>query len=114
MRIDDRMDGDVLMLSVRDRRLDARNAAALKDAIAAFVTAGSESIVLDLSDVEFIDSSGLGAIMSALKLLGRKGDLVIAAPREPVEALFKLTRMDQVFRIYPSAAEARQALSAHT
>lgn len=114
MRIDDRVDGDVLMLSVRERRLDARNAPALKETIAGFVSAGSEWIVLDLSDVEFIDSSGLGAIMTALKLLGRKGDIAIAGAREPVEALFRLTRMDQVFRMFPTAADARLALSART
>lgn len=112
MRIDERVAGDVLVLSVKERRVDARSAPALKERIAAFVSGGSEWIVLDISDVEFIDSSGLGAIVSALKLLGRKGDIVIAGSREPVAALFKLTRMDKVFRMFPTADDAQQALSA--
>lgn len=114
MRIEDRVVGDVLVLAVKDRRVDARGAPALKERIAEFVSAGSEWIVLDLSDVEFIDSSGLGAIVSALKLLGRRGDIVIAGSREPVAALFSLTRMDKVFRMFPTADEARQALAART
>lgn len=112
MRIDDRLAGDVLVLSIRERRIDARSAQALKAAVSGFVSGGAEWIVLDLAEVEFIDSSGLGAIVSALKLLGRKGDLVIASAREPVVALFQLTRMDKVFRMFPDADVAQQALAA--
>lgn len=114
MRTDERVIDDVLVLSIRERRVDARSAPALKERIASFVTAGSEWIVLDMSEVEFIDSSGLGAIMSALKLLGRKGDLVVAGAREPVISLFKLTRMDKVFLMFGTTDEARQALAART
>ena len=111
MRIEDRVEGEVLVLEVRDKRVDARNAPDLKEKIAGFVSKGHEWIVLDLKDVEFVDSSGLGAIVSGLKLLGHKGDLVISGARDNVVALFKLTRMDKVFRLFPSAAEARQALA---
>ena len=111
MRTDERVIDDVLVLSIRERRVDARSAPALKERIASFVTAGSEWIVLDMSEVEFIDSSGLGAIMSALKLLGRKGDLVVAGAREPVISLFRLTRMDKVFLMFGTTDEARQALA---
>lgn len=114
MRIDSRTEGDVMILQAKDKRIDARSAPDLKEKIGGFVSAGSEWLVLDLSEVEFVDSSGLGAIVSALKLLGRKGDLVIAGAREPVQALFKLTRMDKVFRMFPTADEARQALAART
>lgn len=112
MHIEERSDGDVVVLYVRERRIDARAAPALKEKIGSFVTGGSEWIVLDLSEVEFIDSSGLGAIVSALKLLGRKGDLVISGAREPVLALFRITRMDKVFRLFPTTDEAQQALAA--
>lgn len=112
MRIEERTEADVLVLSVKDARLDARTAPDLKGRLVGYVGQGFDWIVLDLSDVEFVDSSALGAIVSGLKALGRKGDLVIAGAREPVMALFKLTRMDKVFRLFPTTAEAQQALGA--
>lgn len=110
MNLDDRTEGDVLVVTVKDRRIDARSAPELKEKIGGYVSRGSEWIVLDLTNVEFVDSSGLGAIVSGLKLLGRKGDLVISGARENVTALFKLTRMDKVFRMFETAGEAAQAL----
>jgi anti-sigma B factor antagonist len=111
MRIEDRTEGEVLILEVKERRVDARSAPDLKEKISGFVSKGHEWIVLDISDVEFVDSSGLGAIVSGLKLLGHKGDLVISGAKDNVTALFKLTRMDKVFRLFPTTAEAQQALS---
>ena len=111
MRVEDSAEGDVLTLTVKERRLDAHNAPDLKLKVASFIAQGFEWIVLDLSEVEFVDSTGLGAIVSGLKQLGRKGDLVISEPRETVAGLFKLTRMDKVFRMYATTAEARQALA---
>jgi anti-sigma B factor antagonist len=112
MRIDSRAEGDIMVLEVKDRRIDARSAPDLKQKIGTFVSDGAEWLILDLADVEFVDSSGLGAIVSALKLLGRRGDLVISGAREPVQALFKLTRMDKVFRMFGTVQEAQQALAA--
>ncbi len=103
-------DGDVLIVSIHDRRLDARAAPELKTSLAGFAGAGWEWIALDLSDVEFVDSSALGAIVSGLKTLGRTGDLVIAGAQPGVTALFALTRMDKVFRMFPSASDAVAAL----
>ncbi len=112
MRFTEVITGDVVVLTAREPRLDARNAPQLKAAIAAAVERGHAWIALDLSEVDFVDSSALGAIVSGLKLLGRKGDLVISGAREPVAALFRLTRMDKVFRMFPSVDEACQGLSA--
>jgi anti-sigma B factor antagonist len=61
--------------------------------------------------VRFIDSSGLGAIVSMLKLIGREGDLVLCGVTDPVMSLFKLTRMDRVFQMFPSEHDALAALA---
>ncbi len=63
-------------------------------------------IVLDLGQVEFIDSSGLGAIVAAMKQLGpdRRLDLVALNPN--VDKVFRLTRMDSVFRIFDTLEDA--------
>ncbi|GMV21484.1 MAG: hypothetical protein AMXMBFR57_14330 [Acidimicrobiia bacterium] len=103
-------DADVLRVIVHDRRLDARLAPELKAGLAAYISVGWEWIILDLSAVEFADSSALGAIVAALKMLGRSGDLVIAGAQPGVVSLFSLTRMDRVFRMFPDGAQAVAAL----
>jgi anti-anti-sigma factor len=63
--------------------------------------------VFDLSRVPFIDSSGIGTIvrcLSQLKNLG--GTLRLAGVKGMVEGVFKLTQIDKVFEIYPTASEA--------
>lgn len=111
LQLEHTTDADILLLAVKDRRLDARSAPDLKASIASFVASGWQWIVLDLSAVDFVDSSALGAIVSGLKTLGRSGDLVIAGAQPPVNALFALTRMDKVFRMFPTPAAAVAALT---
>lgn len=110
MDIAERADGRVVVATARDARVDARIAGEFKQELLAAVDAGHARIALDLSAVEFIDSSGLGAIVSARKHLGDRGDLVIVGARPAVHNLFRLTRLDQVFRMYGGEADAIAAL----
>lgn len=112
MRIEERNDGPALIIAVKDERIDSRNAGDLNQKIRDSINAGQRWIVLDIGDVEFVDSSGLGSIVSALKLFGDDGDLLISGARQPVLALFKLTRMDKVFRLFATSAEASATAAA--
>lgn len=110
MELTERADGRVLVARTSERRVDARIAADFKQQLLDAVDAGPSLIALDLSDVDFIDSSGLGAIVSALKHVGEGGDLVIVGARPAVLSLFRLTRMDKVVRLYEGEADAIAAL----
>lgn len=111
MEVEHHLDDGVLIVTLVERRLDARSAPSFRDKLVDFINAGHHHIALDLSPVEFIDSSGLGAIISVLKqAVGQQGDLVIYGPRDTVLSLFKLTRLDKVFQILPQQAEAVAAL----
>lgn len=112
MQIQDTKVDDVLVIQPQDKRIDASVATEFKGRIVDWINAGNTRIVLDLSHVDFIDSSGLGAIVSSLKTIGNNGDLVICGIQETVMSLFKLTRMNRVFQIFPSQPEAIKALSA--
>ncbi len=101
--------GEVLVLRVDERRLDARVAVGFKTQAAAMVEGGA-LVVLDLSPVAFMDSSGLGALVGVLKQCGRRGDLALAGVNAPVLELLKLTRMDRVFAIHDSVDAAVAAL----
>lgn len=90
--------------------LDAANVKTFRDAIAP-VLASREFVVLDMSPLNFIDSSGLGALLSCLRTMNTKsGQLRLFGMTKPVKALFELVRMHRIFAIYNSRDEALEDL----
>src|ERR1700678_3376156 len=67
MKLAERKIGTNIVLEVLESRLGADKAAAFKEEVSRHLTAGAASLVLDLSKVDFIDSSGLGAILAIFK-----------------------------------------------
>ena len=106
MRMESEIIGNVLILTPLDRRIEAASSASFKGVMVDWINQGHARIVLDLSNVDFVDSSGLGAIISVLKRLGDEGTLALCQIRKPVLGLFKLTRMDRVFRIFDKREQA--------
>jgi len=106
MEIASRQHGDTQLLEVRATRIDAAAAIGFKDAVRTAVRGGRGRVVLDLSAVEFVDSSGLGAIVAAMKALPNGRQLDLAGLHGAVAQVFRLTRMDQVFAIHDDAAAA--------
>jgi anti-sigma B factor antagonist len=96
------------IVRIHARRLDAAVAIRFKDQFnATAVTgsgAGTDTVILDMQEVEFLDSSGLGAVVAARKMLGEDRTLALAALSPAVEKVMRLTHMDRVFPIYPDAA----------
>ncbi|MCH9670763.1 MAG: STAS domain-containing protein [Gammaproteobacteria bacterium] len=109
MLIEDHNADGILVLKVCDSRVDAHNAAEFKSTVAEFVSNGNNKIALDLSEVEFIDSSGLGAIVAGLKAVGREGSFSIFGLQSATLSMFRMTRMDKVFQIFESESEALAA-----
>lgn len=91
---------------ITNGRLDAALAPQLKQQIAKLIQQGHRYLILDLSQVKFMDSSGLGIIVSILKLLQGQGDLSLCGAKGAVNQLFRLTHMDKVFTIYPDIEQA--------
>jgi anti-sigma B factor antagonist len=101
---------DVTIVVLPGEQLDAGNAKEFKRDIAA-VLEPCRKVVFDLRELRFVDSSGLGAILSCLRQLNAKGgDLKLCEMTKPVRALFELVRMHKIFDIYVTKAEALQAL----
>jgi anti-sigma B factor antagonist len=66
-----------------------------------------ERIVVDLSQVSYIDSAGLAALIEAMqKVEGYGGKFVLAGLQETVRSIFEISRLDQVFQIFPDADTA--------
>jgi anti-sigma B factor antagonist len=110
MRLEEQIEGKALVLKLLDSRFDASTAPSVKERFAVLIREGYQRIALDISEVEFIDSSGLSAAVWALKRLGGDGELVISGPSLTVMSIFRLTRLDKVFRIFPDKELALAAL----
>jgi anti-sigma B factor antagonist len=94
------------IVSVQEPRIDAAVAIEFKDAMRIHTDNGPDLIVLDLSKVDFIDSSGLGAIVAAMKNMGGDRRLALAGLTPTVARVFNLTRMDSVFSVFPTLDDA--------
>jgi anti-anti-sigma factor len=97
-----RADG-VAVLST-DGRLNVVTASSMRQEVQRVVHSGHPRVAVDLAGVEFIDSSGLGALVSALKTARTAGgDLRLAAAREQVTSVLALTNLDRILRVYPTS-----------
>ena len=89
------------VITVQDARIDASVAIQFKDSMRAATDGVDGRVLLDLSQVDFVDSSGLGAIVAAMKHLGGGRRLELTGMTPDVDKVFRLTRMDTVFVIHP-------------
>ena len=95
------------VLRVTEKRIDAHNSPALKDQILELIESGNKRIVVDMSAVRFVDSSGLGVLLSGYRNAAScQGELVLSGLQPQVNSMFELTRLHRVFKIYPSIDEA--------
>ena len=106
MQLNVSQSGTDTIVAVHSSRLDASVAPQFKTDMTAVVNGGARHLVLDMSEVRMIDSSGLGTLVSILKLLNGQGSIVIRGAMPSVLGLFKLTRMDRVFTIEPASTAA--------
>ena len=106
MKVDLHMAGDVMVAAIREPQIDAHTAPALTQLLEAEIDKGQPRVVVDMSEVSFLDSSGLGALIRLLKHLPADGNLALCGCRPPILELLKLTRLDRILMAYPSCGEA--------
>ena len=98
--------GDVAVVLPKAERLDASNVKDFTEGITP-VLASTPKVVLDLSRVQFVDSSGLGVFMLCLKRANAAGgDLKIAGMTKTVRVLFELVRFHKIIEVYNENEEA--------
>ncbi|NJM83219.1 MAG: STAS domain-containing protein [Tabrizicola sp.] len=97
---------NMLVVHVMQDRIDAACALEFKEAMREATAAPSARIVLDLAQVQFLDSSGLGAVVAVMKLLAPNRQLELSGLTATVAKVFRLTRMDTIFTIHTSIEDA--------
>jgi anti-sigma B factor antagonist len=103
---------DVVVLAVPGPSLDASNSKKFKSQILPVVQSAN-NLVFDMSGVQFVDSAGLGAILSCLRQVNATGgDMKVFGLSKGVRALFELVRMHKVVEIHNTREEAVSAFAA--
>ncbi|PWJ14495.1 STAS domain-containing protein [Jannaschia seohaensis] len=100
MEISSEMHGEILALKIKESRLDAAAALSFKEKMRTATASHGGRVVIDMRRVDFLDSSGLGALVAGMKMLdgGRRLELARCGPI--VEKVLRLTRMDSVFVLH--------------
>jgi anti-sigma B factor antagonist len=96
----------VMIAQLQGKALDASNSREFKSAVAPLLNPNTK-LVLDLHKVDFVDSTGLGALVSCLRQAHSfDGEIKLCGLTKPVRALFELVRMHRVFEIFNNSDEA--------
>lgn len=99
--------GDFLIIEVNKRRATLDLAPEMREKIISEINHGRGKIIVNLSYVEFIDSSFLGSLVAGVKLIKEKGGKIIIVGLHPhVRVTFELTHMDKIFPVYTTIEEA--------
>jgi anti-sigma B factor antagonist len=94
-----------LVIRASGDRIDTAGAIKFKDSMRELTQTGDVRVVLDMTTIAFIDSSGLGAVVAALKALGPGRKLELLGLTPTVQKVFRLTRMDSIFTIHTTLPE---------
>jgi anti-anti-sigma factor len=107
MHFDIKKNGKATILKVHDKKLDAAVSPDLKGEFLVLCTAQLKELIIDLSTVEFCDSSGLGALLIAERKMREHGGVVkLAGVQKKILSLIKISHLDRTFQLYDSLAEA--------
>jgi anti-sigma B factor antagonist len=97
---------DTRVLDV-EGEIDVYTSTQLKEAIVSTISEGVTHVVMNLSKVEYLDSTGLGVLIGALKRLREKqGNLIIVSPSMRIMRIFEITGLYKIFTIYQTEDEA--------
>lgn len=101
----------VLLVKPLTKAINASMTTHFKSEILDLISKEGNRVVLNLSEVDFIDSSGLGVIISLLKtVVNNKGSFALCGIKAPILNLFSVTRLDRVFQVYETEEEAIESL----
>jgi len=106
VRLETESHGSTLVVTISEDRIDAASAVQFKDAMREAVEQATDRVILDMTEVDAIDSSGLGAIVSVMKFLGAERSFELAGLSDKVMTVFRLTRMDSIITVHDSVEAA--------
>ncbi|SMP59518.1 anti-sigma B factor antagonist [Desulfonatronum zhilinae] len=103
---------DIQLVTILADKIVHANADGFKTAMIDLIHKGGNRILMDLSKVGFIDSRGLGVLISLFKSLGPGGMLSLCVVNDSVCKVFEVTKLDRVFSIHPDVESGLEAMRA--
>lgn len=99
--------GDGVVVVIVHGEVDIRTAPELRDCLAQLLDDGTRRVVLDLGDVDFLDSTALSVMVGVHKRLSKRGtSLSVVATTEPVQRVLSVTGLERVFAVHGSQDDA--------
>ena len=103
------------LITPQEKSIENFNSREFKGKITDLINENNKSVILNLSKIDFIDSSGLGSLVSILKLLtSRQNNIVICEAKDAINRIFNLTRHNQVIPLLADEEAAIKFLENHT
>jgi anti-sigma B factor antagonist len=113
LEIDERVTGDVMVLDLKGRVTQGEGDELLKDKVNSLVNQGYKKILLNLAEVPYIDSAGLGEIVRTYTTVSRQGgSLKLVNLTKRITDLLSITKLLTVFETFDSEEDAVQSFSA--
>ncbi|MEX0736858.1 MAG: STAS domain-containing protein [Bacteroidota bacterium] len=107
MQFEIKKNGEATILKIKERKLDASVSPELKGEFLLLCTPATKNLVVDMTEVEFCDSSGLSALLIAERKMRENGGVVqLAGLHKKVLSLIRISRLDRAFRIHDTVAKA--------
>ena len=107
-----RIEPDVVVLDISGRITLGRDCQDVEWAVEDLIRENTTKVIFDLSALDYVDSTGIGVIvMSVAKMTRAGGQLQLASLQPRILELLRVTKLDQVWRLYPTVAEAANAFT---
>jgi anti-sigma B factor antagonist len=91
--------------------VDVYTAPQLKQQMISLLESGAKELVVDLTKVDYLDSTALGVLIGGLKRMREvDGNMVLVCPSPRIRRVFEITGLDKIFDIYNSEIEAQESL----
>lgn len=111
MQLDIRKEDSIVVVTPLEKDINAFVSKTFKESVIDLIEQGNLQVLINLKNIEFVDSCGIGVFIAFLKLLQRnQGLLALCEMKKPVTNIFQLTRVDKVIKIYNTESEALEAL----
>ncbi|SME88249.1 STAS domain-containing protein [Desulfovibrio gilichinskyi] len=106
MKLSKERAGNYLIIEIKESRLDSSNFILLKSSLDDIIKQGEKRLIINLSQVGFMDSSGIAGLLPSVRSLAGTGRLLLVGLTATVMQLFNLGKLDRIFDIYPSVEDA--------
>jgi anti-sigma B factor antagonist len=110
MKLNDRMEGDVVILEPKGKIMGGPDASLLHDKLHEYIEQDQKKVIIDLSRVDWMNSTGLGILISGYTTLrNHNGQLKLVNVTDKIQSLLTITKLITVFDSYDSLEEALEA-----